>query len=228
MKENIIAIDGPAGSGKSSVAKEIARKTDFYYMDSGAYYRALTLYFLRIYEKEKPLSSFPEWLQTINILDNLRNINLDSLLDKSKGNTIYLNSEDVTREIRSPEVTELIKHIAGVPAVRFFVNQNLYKLSEKYRLIMDGRDIGTEVFPNARLKFFLTADSRTRAQRRWEEYKMEGTTVDLETLHEDIVRRDESDRNRKIAPLRMAEDAILIDTSNLSKNIVINMILSRL
>lgn len=228
MKENIIAIDGPAGSGKSSVAKEIAKSTKFYYMDSGAYYRAITLYFWRRYQKENSPESFPEWLKIQPEMNNLSTIHLDAFLDKSLGNSIFLNSEDVSQEIRSPEVTEQIKYLAVLADIRNYVNQNLYKLSEKYSLIMDGRDIGTEVFPDARLKFFLTADSKIRAQRRWEEYKASGINIDLESLHNDIIRRDESDRNRKIAPLRMADDAILIDTSNLSKNIVINMILSRL
>ncbi len=228
MNENIIAIDGPAGSGKSSVAREIAGKTDFYYMDSGSYYRAVTLYFYRIYLKESVLHKFSEWIASLNIAEYLRNIELGSELSRSNENKTYLNQEDVTQEIRLPQVTEEIKHLASVLQVRELVNKNLYHLSKNYKIIMDGRDIGTEVFPDARLKFFLTADPKVRAQRRWEEYQEKGIYKNYEELEKEILQRDESDINRKIAPLKKAEDAILIDTSNLSKIIVINMILSRL
>ena len=229
MNQNIIAIDGPAGSGKSSVAREIARQTEYFYLDSGAYYRAVTLYFFRIFKSENSYKNFSIWINDLqSISAYLNDIQLDCDLNKHNGNKIFLNGEDVTEQIRTPEVTEAIKYLAVLPEVRVLVNKYLYRLSESKKLIMDGRDIGTEVFPDAKLKFFLTADSKVRAKRRWEEYKETGVDIDFEALHNDIVQRDESDQNRKIAPLRMAGDAILIDTSNLSKNIVINMILSRL
>ena len=228
MNENIIAIDGPAGSGKSSVAREIAGQTDFYYMDSGSYYRAVTLYLFRIFSKSNDSKIFSEWVSSSNIDDYLNHIELDSLLSKSEENITLLNKEDVSHEIRSPQITEEIKHLASLIHVRNLVNKNLYHLSKNYKIIMDGRDIGTEVFPDAKLKFFLTADPKVRARRRWEEYREKGIQRNLEELEVEIIRRDESDMNRKIAPLRKSEDAILIDTSNLSKIIVINMILSRL
>jgi cytidylate kinase len=228
MNENIIAIDGPAGSGKSSVAREIAGQTDFYYMDSGSYYRAVTLYLFRIFSKSNESKIFSEWVSSSNIDDYLNHIELDSHLSKSEENITLLNKEDVSHEIRYPQITEEIKHLASLIHVRNLVNKNLYHLSKNYKIIMDGRDIGTEVFPDAKLKFFLTADPKVRARRRWEEYREKGIQKNLEELEVEIIRRDESDMNRKIAPLRKAEDAILIDTSNLSKIIVINMILSRL
>ena len=228
MNENIIAIDGPAGSGKSSVAREIAGQTDFYYMDSGSYYRAVTLYLFRIFSKSNDSKIFSEWVSSRNIDEYLNHIELDSLLSKSEENITLLNKEDVSHEIRSPQITEEIKHLASLIHVRNLVNKNLYHLSKNYKIIMDGRDIGTEVFPDAKLKFFLTADPKVRARRRWEEYREKGIQRNLEELEVEIIRRDESDMNRKIAPLRKSEDAILIDTSNLSKIIVINMILSRL
>jgi cytidylate kinase len=228
MNENIIAIDGPAGSGKSSVAREIAGQTDFYYMDSGSYYRAVTLYLFRIFSKSNDFDIFSDWVASQNLNDHLNKIQLDSELSKTGENITLLNNEDVSQEIRSPQITEEIKHLASLLQVRSLVNKNLYHLSNSYKIIMDGRDIGTEVFPDAKLKFFLTADPKIRAKRRWEEYKEKGIQKNLEELEVEIIQRDESDRNRKIAPLRKAEDAILIDTSNLSKIIVINMILSRL
>jgi cytidylate kinase len=228
MNENIIAIDGPAGSGKSSVAREIAGQTDFYYMDSGSYYRAVTLYLFRIFSKSIDSKIFSDWISSQNIDDYLNHIQLDSQFSKTGENITLLNKEDVSQEIRSPQITEEIKHLASLLQVRSLVNKNLYHLSNSYKIIMDGRDIGTEVFPDAKLKFFLTADPKIRAKRRWEEYKEKGILKNLDELEVEIIRRDESDRNRKIAPLRKAEDAILIDTSNLSKIIVINMILSRL
>jgi len=228
MNENIIAIDGPAGSGKSSVAREIAGQTDFYYMDSGSYYRAVTLYLFRIFSKSNDSKIFSEWVSSRNIEDYLNHIQLDSHLSKSEENITLLNKEDVSHEIRFPQITEEIKYLASLIQVRNLVNKNLYHLSNSYKIIMDGRDIGTEVFPDAKLKFFLTADPKIRARRRWEEYQEKGILKNLEELEIEIIRRDESDMNRKIAPLRKAEDAILIDTSNLSKIIVINMILSRL
>ena len=228
MNKNIIAIDGPAGSGKSSVAREIAGQTDFYYMDSGSYYRAVTLYLFRIFSKSNDSKIFSEWVSSRNIEDYLNHIQLDSHLSKSEENITLLNKEDVSHEIRFPQITEEIKYLASLIQVRNLVNKNLYHLSNSYKIIMDGRDIGTEVFPDAKLKFFLTADPKIRARRRWEEYQEKGILKNLEELEIEIIRRDESDMNRKIAPLRKAEDAILIDTSNLSKIIVINMILSRL
>ncbi len=228
MNKNIIAIDGPAGSGKSSVAREIASKTDFFYMDSGAYYRAITLYLLNLYKSEKSSIFFNEWITQKSAESFLFKLTLNSNLSKIEENKTFLNSRDVSIEIRDPDVTQQIKHIAVLREVREFVNKNLYKLSENYKLVMDGRDIGTEVFPDAYLKFFLTADPEVRAKRRYDEYLEKGIEINFQQLKEEIIKRDESDINRKIAPLKKAEDAILIDTSNLSKNIVINMILSRL
>ena len=143
-------------------------------------------------------------------------------------NKTILNSQDISEEIRLPEVTEEIKYLAPIQKVREFVNSSLHDLAKKYKLIMDGRDIGTEVFPDAKYKFYITASIEIRAERRYLELKEKGVSVDLETLKADIHRRDKSDMERKIAPLRQADDAILIDTTQLSKNVVINMILSKI
>ena len=143
-------------------------------------------------------------------------------------NKTILNSQDISEEIRLPEVTEEIKYLAPIQKAREFVNSSLHDLAKKYKLIMDGRDIGTEVFPDAKYKFYITASIEIRAERRYLELKEKGVSVDLETLKADIHRRDKSDMERKIAPLRQADDAILIDTTQLSKNVVINMILSKI
>ena len=228
MNENIVAIDGPAGSGKSTVAREVGTQIGFNYLDTGSYYRAFTLFFYRIYKKENLMIPFSEWIVGINIENKISEISIKTEFLPSGINKTFLNSEDVSDEIRLPEVTEEIKYLAPLRNVRDFVNQCLHELSGKYKLIMDGRDIGTEDFPDAKFKFFITASIAIRAERRFQELTEKGISVDLEKLKEDIGRRDKSDTDRKIAPLRMAEDAILIDTTQLSKNVVINMILSKI
>lgn len=228
MNENIIAMDGPAGSGKSTVAREIASKIGYHYLDTGSYYRAFTLFFFRIYKENKIDSSFSDWIKTQDIEKKFSAISIETEFLVSGGNKTILNSEDVSEEIRLPEITEEIKHLAPLRNVRDFVNESLHKLAKKYKLIMDGRDIGTEVFPDAKFKFFITASIETRADRRFKELAEKGIKVSLEQLKEDISKRDKSDMERKIAPLKMANDAILIDTTQLSKNVVINMILSKI
>ncbi|MDX1958397.1 MAG: (d)CMP kinase [Leptospiraceae bacterium] len=226
--ENVIAIDGPAGSGKSSVAKEVALRTDFNYFDSGSYYRAVTLFFYNKYKKENSKALFSNWVTSFDLNSLLNEIQLSSILDKNSGNKTLLNGKDVSEEIRHPEITEEIKHLASNQSIRSFVNNSLYELSKNYKLIIDGRDIGTEVFPNAIVKIFLTASPEERAMRRKLEQEEKGIPSNYESILSDIIRRDDSDRNRKIAPLKMASDAFLIDTSGLSKNVVISMILSKL
>lgn len=228
MNQNIVAMDGPAGSGKSTVAREIASKIGYNYLDTGSYYRALTLFFHRIYKKENSTLPFSEWVNSQNLEKEFSKISLQTEFLGSGINKTILNQEDVSEEIRLPELTEEIKYLAPLRNVRDFVNQCLHDLGSKYKLIMDGRDIGTEVFPDAKFKFFVTASIEVRAERRYKELLEKGISVNLEQLKEDIEKRDKSDMMRKIAPLRMADDAILIDTTQLSKNVVINMILSKI
>lgn len=228
MNENIVAIDGPAGSGKSTVAKEIAEKIGFHYLDTGSYYRAFTFYFHRIYKNQNLEIKFSEWIEKQNLENEFSKILIQTEFLPGGTNKTILNSQDISEEIRLPEVTEEIKYLAPIQKVRDFVNSSLHDLAKKYKLIMDGRDIGTEVFPDAKFKFYVTASIEVRAERRFQELKEKGISVDLEQLKEDISRRDKSDMERKIAPLRKADDAILIDTTQLSKNVVINMILSKI
>ena len=197
-------------------------------MDTGSYYRAFTLFFYRLYKQEKASIAFSQWIQYQDLQKEIPNISIQTEFLPGGINKTILNSQDVSEEIRLPEVTEEIKHLAPVRLVRDFVNQCLHDLGDKYKLIMDGRDIGTEVFPDAKYKFFVTASIEVRAQRRFQELAEKGISVNLEQLKDDIEKRDKSDMMRKIAPLRMADDAIIIDTTQLSKNVVINMILSKI
>lgn len=223
---NIIAIDGPAGSGKSSVAKEVGQKIGYCYLDTGALYRAVTLYYLRLFSSDQ--LDFVQWSMQIDFAKTLSNIQIDCHFGKGIENQIFLNGQNITDEIRLPEVTDKIKYFANVALVRNFVNERIRFFAKSNQLIMDGRDIGTIVFPDAKFKFYLTASLEERARRRKLELETKEIAVDLAQLMEDIDKRDKSDMERKIAPLMQAKDAILIDTSTLKKDVVINAILSRI
>ena len=196
MNQNIVAIDGPAGSGKSTVAKEIAEKIGFHYLDTGSYYRAFTLYFHRIYKNQNLEIKFSEWIEKQNLENEFSKILIQTEFLTGGTNKTILNSQDISEEIRLPEVTEEIKYLAPIQKVREFVNSSLHDLAKKYKLIMDGRDIGTEVFPDAKYKFYITASIEIRAERRYLELKEKGVSVDLETLKADIHRRDRSEIGR--------------------------------
>lgn len=228
MNKNIIAIDGPAGSGKSTVAKEIAKKTNFFYLDSGAFYRAVTLFFLNIYEKQNPSQKLDKWIGSLPLNDLLQEIKLEINFSKTNSNSIYLNGEDVSEKIRTPEVTNAVRYFANNKIVREFINQKLHELSQNYKLVMDGRDIGTQVFPDAVNKFFLIAKPEIRAMRRYEEWKAKGIEKDYQEILQEILQRDKSDSERELSPLKKAEDAIEIDTSDLSVFEVTDKILSKL
>jgi CMP/dCMP kinase len=228
MNENIISIDGPAGSGKSSVAKEVAEKLGFFYLDSGSYYRALTFYYFEIFQKNQISVNFQDWFEKFNFETEFKNIKIETKFISGTTNQTILNEKNISKEIRLPEITEKIKYLANVEKIRNFVNENLRNLAKIHKLVMDGRDIGSLVFPDAKHKFFLTASIEVRAERRRQELEQSNIPVDFDKLKEEIYIRDETDKNRKIAPLVQPNDAILIDTSNLSKNVVINMILSEI
>lgn len=226
--DSVIAIDGPAGSGKSTVAREIAKILGIHYLDSGAFYRTLTLAIFKYYKASESQQDFADWIaemQNILPLDQWL-IRLD--FGHGDENKLFLNSEDVTNQIRTPEITEKIKYIADKQIFRDFVNERIRALARDNKLVMDGRDIGTEVFPNSRNKFFLTASPEVRAKRRLDELLAKKIPADWEEVYSEMVKRDDSDRNRKIAPLLAAKDAILIDTDSLSIKLVIETILSRI
>ncbi|WP_455045615.1 (d)CMP kinase [Leptotrichia trevisanii] len=198
----IIAIDGPAGSGKSTIAKLIADDLGLVYLDTGAMYRLVTL---------KALND--------GILGNLEKIEemLNNLNIDIRGNRFYLDDIDVSEEIRKPVVSENVSDIAVIREVREKMVDLQRKLSKSKSVILDGRDIGTVVFPNADVKIFLVADAKERANRRHKELIEKGENVRIEEIYENILKRDEIDSTRKESPLKKAEDAIEVDTT--SKNI---------
>lgn len=210
MREIIIAIDGPAASGKSTVAKEVAQALNYIYIDSGAMYRALTL---------KALNNNIDVHDEDSLVKMTKNTNIEL-----KNQKIYLDDEDVTTKIRGRAVTNNVSAVCSYAGVR----EEMVKLQKEYGklggIVMDGRDIGTTVFPNADLKIFQIASVEERAKRRFIEDTKKGIACDLETLKKEIELRDYKDSTREISPLQKANDAIELDTSNLSKDEVVNKI----
>jgi CMP/dCMP kinase len=202
-----VAIDGPAASGKSTTAKLIADKLNFLYIDSGAMYRAVTLKWL---EKSNAQKSDDDE----NILDEIiKNLKIEF---KDNGKIIFINGKNSTNEIRASVVSQNVSYVASFEVVRTALVQKQRELSEGNNVIMDGRDIGTVVFPDAEVKIFLDASARTRAIRRLEDLKKLGEESNLQVLIEEIKQRDELDSKRQIAPLIKAKDAIEITTDNKS------------
>ncbi len=197
-----IAIDGPAGSGKSTIAKKVANQLNIKYLDSGALYRIIGYYFKEIINS----------LEETTIKENLKDIEI-TLED----NHYILNDEKINQQIRKAESGNFASIVAKIPEVRNKVNEILRKISDKMSTVIDGRDIGTVVLPDAEYKFFLTASAQERAERRYNELIGKGENVDYDLILKEIQQRDYNDSNRKIAPLKPAKDAIEIDTT--SKNI---------
>ena len=201
----IIAIDGPAGSGKSTISKLVAKDLDLIYLDTGAMYRLVTLKALKIGILDGNL----EDLDKINEL-------LDNLEIDIREDGFYLDGVDVSEEIRKPIVSENVSKIAAIKEVRIKMVDLQRKFSKAKNVILDGRDIGTVVFPNADLKVFLVADARERANRRYKELTEKGENVSLEEIYQNILMRDKIDSTREEAPLKKAEDAIEVDTTSKS------------
>ncbi len=197
----IVAIDGPAGSGKSTISKIIAKKLGFTYLDTGAMYRMITYYAL-----------------TNNLdLDNnevVEKMLLDAKLDIN-GENFYLNGADISKEIRGVEVTQNVSKVASIKIVREKLVDLQREISKGKRVILDGRDIGTVVFPNANLKVFLNASAEERAKRRLKDFAEKGIEQNYEDVLKDIIKRDKMDSERKESPLKKASDAVEIDTSNM-------------
>lgn len=206
-----IALDGPAGSGKSTVAKRIANKLCIEYLDTGAMYRAVTLYFMRHRISFENQQAVEEALSHIQI-------------DFNEGQ-LYLNQENVTEEIREPQVASQVSKVAAIKAVRTAMVKQQQAMATRKDIIMDGRDIGTVVLPDTPYKFFLTASIDARAIRRYEEMLSKGFTVSLDQIKEDISKRDSLDMSRTESPLIQAEDAILVDTTNLNIEDVVELLL---
>jgi cytidylate kinase len=205
MKKLIIAIDGPAGAGKSTVAQILAHRLHYNYIDTGAMYRAITW---RIMENNivNDVIAIGEIAQNIKI----------SLTYVNGKTTVFVDDRDVTADIRTPEVSRKVSEIAAIKSVRDAMLQLQRQLAGYGGVVMDGRDIGTHVLPNADVKIFLTASIKERAERRWRELIEKGFEVKLEELEEEIAARDKNDCEREFAPLIQASDAVLIDTTTLS------------
>ena len=215
MDPVIIAIDGEASTGKSTQAKKIADKFNYNYRDSGAYYRAITLYLIQ---------------NNINSNDNISQSVLNQIsieqVYKDKKLSIYLNGNDVTQKIRGFKVSVNVSNFAKKPEIRDFVYEQLRSSARSNSLVIDGRDIGTVVFPNATFKFFLLADPKIRAERRHKQ--INDKSVKLESIEEEIILRDNTDSTRKIAPLKKADDAFEIDVTLLTIEQVFEKILSKI
>ena len=208
LPDIIITIDGFSSCGKSTLAKQLARKLHYTYIDSGAMYRAITLYFLR---------NNVNWSNKNEILSALDNISLEFLSNIHTGNTeIYLNNENVEYIIRDLVVAEKVSEIAALPEVRSFAVSAQQKIGANKRIVMDGRDIGTTVFPDAEVKIFMVADEAVRVERRFAEMFDKNPNITLEEVRNNIAMRDYIDANRKVSPLTKAEDAIELDNTNLT------------
>lgn len=206
MKKLVIAIDGPAASGKSTTAKLVAERLGYLYVDTGAMYRAITLKVLR---HNIDLSDEA----SINNLAKKSSIRLEQNKNQIK---VFLDNKDVTNEIRSPEVTCAVSAVSAIPKVRELMVSMQRKMGKDGGVVLEGRDIGTVVFPNADLKIYMIADVKERAQRRQKDLEKIGVQVDLEKLVNEINERDHKDSHRSLSPLKKADDAIVLDTTNLS------------
>ncbi|NLW19674.1 MAG: (d)CMP kinase [Candidatus Cloacimonetes bacterium] len=205
-KRLIIAIDGPAASGKSTTARLLARRLGYVYLDTGAMYRACALQLLRDGISLEDLPAIEAMLKDLDIRVEI----------SGEENRILLGTEDVSQAIRANEISQLASSVSALPAVRHRMVELQREMASAGGFILDGRDIGTYVFPNADLKIFLTAAPEIRAHRRWLELKNKGVEKDLDAILAEIKERDHNDSSRSLAPLAVAEDAIVLDNSQLT------------
>lgn len=198
-----VAIDGPAGAGKSTIARAIAQKLGYIYADTGALYRAIAYYALnknvKIKSESEILPLLDEIIVTLKFINNEQHV--------------FINEEDVSDKIRTSEVSMAASDVSALPTVRKFLFALQQNLAKENNIVMDGRDIGTVVLPNATVKIFLTATADERAKRRWKELKEKGKDVNLADVLHDVITRDYNDEHRDISPLMQADDAVLVDTT---------------
>ena len=210
-----VAIDGPAGAGKSTVAKAAAKELGYIYVDTGALYRTVALNAVRnsiIDDSEKIVDMLSSTRVELKYVDGVQ--------------AVYLNGEDVSSLIRTPEISMGASKVSAIPEVRAFLLDLQRDMAKTSDILMDGRDIGTNVLPDASLKIYLTASADVRAKRRYDELQEKGTDCDIDQIKSDIMARDKQDMEREIAPLCKAEDAILVDSSDMSIPQVIDTIIS--
>ncbi len=215
MHNLVIAIDGPAGAGKSTIAKLVAKELGIKYLDTGAMYRAIAWIALRENVDMNDESQ-------LSYVTNSFNLDVESYNGQ---NRIIVNGQDITNELRRPEISEAVSYVASNIGVRQFLLTKQREIG-KNGSVLDGRDIGTNVFPNADFKFFLTADLKERAQRRMKELIEQGYEQELEDVKKDVRQRDELDQKRTVNPLKIAEDAVIIDTTDLSIEEVVKQIIA--
>ena len=212
MSKIVIAIDGFSSCGKSTLAKNLAKKLSYAFIDTGAMYRAVTLYFLR-----KGITDF-KGLSRQRVIDLLKEINIDFRFNESKQfSDTYLNGENVEDEIRSTAVNNAVSALSQVSEVRSQMVALQQQLGAKKGVVLDGRDVGTVVFPDAELKLFMTADPAVRAQRRFDELQSKGVEISLEEVKTNLEQRDYNDTHRKEHPLVKADDAIILDNTNINR-----------
>jgi len=216
-KKIVITIDGWSACGKSTLAKQLANKLNYMYIDSGAMYRAITLYFLR---------NHVDWTKPKMVEDALKNIVIEFIYNpKSSISEIYLNEENVEYLIRDLVIAEKVSDIATIKAVREFAVSQQQKMGKKKGIVMDGRDIGTVVFPHAELKIFMTADNDVRVERRFRELFEKNPNITLDEVKRNLEMRDYIDSHREFSPLKKANDAIELDNTNLTQDEQLNLAL---
>ncbi|MGN0395944.1 MAG: (d)CMP kinase [Coprococcus sp.] len=211
-----IAIDGPAGAGKSTIAKKVAKKLGYIYVDTGAMYRGIAIYLLDNHINISDESYVSDCIKSVVV----------EIKYEDNVQQIYLNGENVTSRLREEAVGNMASKSSALPCVREKLLDLQRQLAKDYDVVMDGRDIGTNILPNAEIKIYLTASSKVRAKRRYDEIVAQGKNADIDIIEADILTRDKQDMEREIAPLRRAEDAVYIDSSDMTIDEVVEKIIS--
>ena len=208
MKKKIITIDGWSACGKSTLAKQLAKKLGYVYIDSGAMYRAITLYFLR---------NHIDWTDTDEVNEALKSIHIEfHFNDKSQQSEIFLNDENIEYLIRDLIIADKVSDVSAIREVRTFAVAQQQKMGKKKGIVMDGRDIGTTVFPDAEIKIFMTADSGVRVESRFKDLYNKNPNITIEEVKTNLEMRDYIDSNREVSPLRKADDAVVLDNTHLT------------
>lgn len=208
MSKFVVAIDGGAGSGKSTTAKGVARRLEFLYLDTGAMYRAFTLKYLRATQERESIN--------LKLVRKLLGETAICLRQEAAETKVYLDNEDVSMAIRATEVSSLVSQVSAIPEVRVYMVAKQREVAEGKNVVCEGRDIGTVVFPDAQVKIFMQADLKTRAERRLEELAEKNIDAEMDQVVENLEFRDEYDSQRAHSPLKKAADAIVVDTTNLT------------